>query len=681
MGVRIRPASALCVILTIAFGLHLVAVLSAPITKAIPLCISNNIQYGVFGYCDTVTGVCSKVGIGYGDALPEDGFKLALGARKTLSNLLIAHVVAAGLTLVLLVMTLFAHLHTASHSSGYLWAIVGLSVPCFLISLLAFLVDILLFTPRLAWGGWIVLAATILILFFIIMMCVMRRKMASRKAHKAQNSAELHNLNAPLEYVPAGVASAFTEKSTINSSSIGFTKYDTGAPQGSFSDVALHKNVSYQSETSQPFLAATSTPDRNYNRYENNAYMTPPPQASTPVRDNRAAAAAYAQYRGTPPSDYSASNYTNHPEFGSHGAPVTAAAAVVAASSQQQPRRRDRQSVALPDGIIPAGTYVEGYAEDGTSPNMGMDSYSDYGNSVVSVPQIRNPGAIRTYSSPGAATAVAGSNRTNLLLPPPLSASGAAQRSGPRTYDAQPMSADDTPASSRMLPQPNDEYGQPAEPYSDNAEYNPPRPAWRQQYSGQSAQSAPEYRGAPQPQQQNQGQNMYNNSSSSRSARSNSSSTTNPNRSHHALRQQYLDEDDAYDTNYGNPQYANQPMMGTAHDEPYAGPTDNTYTNSNNNSNARTNTSTSPALSDLSHFTSISQREPNPRYYQGQQQQQQPRRPDATEMMLASNPDFQLPATRNKKQQQQQKQNQNQSALNPGFGSLDGPYGAVRGMK
>jgi len=65
---------------------------------------------------------------------------------------------------------------------------------------LAFLVDILLFVPHMAWGGWIVLAATILIIASSVVTCAMRRTLVSRKARKKRiaenadmNGADYYN--------------------------------------------------------------------------------------------------------------------------------------------------------------------------------------------------------------------------------------------------------------------------------------------------------------------------------------------------------------------------------------------------------------------------------------------------------------------------------------------------------
>lgn len=111
-------------------------------------------------------------------------FNLPSSARNSLSAILVVHPVAAFLTLVCFIMAVTSHLHSPSHSPRYLLALLILLLPTVLVSLLAFLVDILLFVPHLQWGGWIVLAATIILVACGVVTCAMRRTLVSRKARK-----------------------------------------------------------------------------------------------------------------------------------------------------------------------------------------------------------------------------------------------------------------------------------------------------------------------------------------------------------------------------------------------------------------------------------------------------------------------------------------------------------------
>jgi len=64
-------------------------------------------------------------------------------------------------------------------------------------SLLAFLIDVLLFVPHMAWGSYLVLAATILIAASGIVTCAMRQTLVSRKARKRRiaENAEMNGEN------------------------------------------------------------------------------------------------------------------------------------------------------------------------------------------------------------------------------------------------------------------------------------------------------------------------------------------------------------------------------------------------------------------------------------------------------------------------------------------------------
>ncbi|KAI9703357.1 MAG: regulator of ime2 [Candelina mexicana] len=197
----IRPATPLSVILFIAFAFCLLSTLSTPIIKAIPLATFAGVDFGVFGYCQGTKCGSAKIGYNIPDSLfgnnRDADFSLPPSARHPLTSILIVHPIAALLTLVLLILSLTAHLHSPSHSGRYLLILLILTIPTLLITLLAFLVDILLFTPHLGWGGWIVLAATILIFSSFIVTCAMRRTLVGRKARKKRiaENAEMSGEN------------------------------------------------------------------------------------------------------------------------------------------------------------------------------------------------------------------------------------------------------------------------------------------------------------------------------------------------------------------------------------------------------------------------------------------------------------------------------------------------------
>lgn len=130
-------------------------------------------------------------------SIDNASFDLPINVRSTLSYILIVHPVAAFFTLVMLVLAGSAHTHKASHSPRFLLGIFILSILTLILSLLAFLIDVLLFVPHMAWGSYMVLAATVLIAASGIVSCAMRRTLVSRKARKRRiaENAEMNGEN------------------------------------------------------------------------------------------------------------------------------------------------------------------------------------------------------------------------------------------------------------------------------------------------------------------------------------------------------------------------------------------------------------------------------------------------------------------------------------------------------
>lgn len=124
-------------------------------------------------------------------------FDLPTSTRKTLSAILIVHPVACLFTLIMFGMAIAAHFHAPSHSSRYLLVLFIFGIITFLVCLLSFLVDVLLFVPHMAWGSYIVCAATVLVAMSGLVSCAMRRTVVSRKARKKRiaENAEMSGEN------------------------------------------------------------------------------------------------------------------------------------------------------------------------------------------------------------------------------------------------------------------------------------------------------------------------------------------------------------------------------------------------------------------------------------------------------------------------------------------------------
>jgi hypothetical protein len=130
-----------------------------------------------------------------------------------------------------------AHFHSPAHSPRYLLALLIFTFPTLLVSLLAFLVDILLFVPHVAWGGWIVLAATIIIVASGIVTCAMRRTLVSRKARK-RRIAENDDMNGQ---------SYLVNRSEVGPGAIEFPKAESPPPLSNDTMSSAMKDNEYAS--------------------------------------------------------------------------------------------------------------------------------------------------------------------------------------------------------------------------------------------------------------------------------------------------------------------------------------------------------------------------------------------------------------------------------------------------
>ncbi|ONH66367.1 pH-response regulator protein palI/RIM9 [Cyberlindnera fabianii] len=246
MGFRVRPATTLTVILGIALAFQVIALISVPITQTITLCTYDGVKFGVFGLC--ADGSCTSPRIGYSDKdiANLSGFSLPSNARHSVSKLLVVHPIAAGFTFVLFCGAILLHWHGPSTSMKLLFFLLLWCMPAFLLSLLSFLVDILLFVPHLDWAGWIILASTVLIAISAIMFCIMRRTVSSRKAMKKYgNYGENDYQMAPLNY-GYGTVDAGSDLKTSTNSNKGDQNSDEGAPFVDNADNTFNFEHSYR---------------------------------------------------------------------------------------------------------------------------------------------------------------------------------------------------------------------------------------------------------------------------------------------------------------------------------------------------------------------------------------------------------------------------------------------------
>ncbi len=214
-------------------------------------------------------------------------FDLPTATRATLSTILIIHPIAAFFTLVMLVLAGAAHLHSPSHSPRYLLGIFILSILTLVLSLLSFLIDVLLFVPHMAWGSYLVLAATILIAASGIVSCAMRRTLVSRKARKRRiaenaemNGENFYNRQGP-DPIPATIGSSTLVNGAPGADKLPtFATFETGKQEPDrTSDERIPLTTRTPSQTSP--ASAPGVPANNYE--------TPPPRpprmGGSPQRD------------------------------------------------------------------------------------------------------------------------------------------------------------------------------------------------------------------------------------------------------------------------------------------------------------------------------------------------------------------------------------------------------------
>lgn len=97
----------------------------------------------------------------------------------------------------MLIMAAVSHMHSAAHSSRYLLVLLIFTFITFLVSLASFIIDILVFMPHMAFGTYLVLAATVLLIVAIVITFAMRRTVTGRKARQRRiaENAEMSGEN------------------------------------------------------------------------------------------------------------------------------------------------------------------------------------------------------------------------------------------------------------------------------------------------------------------------------------------------------------------------------------------------------------------------------------------------------------------------------------------------------
>ena len=254
-------------------------------------------------------------------------FNLPSSTRRSLSSILIVHPVAAFLTLVCLCLAAAAHFHGPSHSPRFLLALLILLLPTLLVTLLAFLVDILLFVPHLGWGGWIVLAATVLLVSCGIVTCAMRRTLVSRKARKKRiaENAEMSGENYYNRQNATAAAAGLNDNKPGPMNGDSKEAFATGSPTADGPTFATFRTNTRESDDDQTPLNSRTPVTNDYplsatpNSHppvEGMPYNAARDEAGNPLPPSGPYAAAQ---RGPPPPGFGSRGRGGYPPRGGYG--------------------------------------------------------------------------------------------------------------------------------------------------------------------------------------------------------------------------------------------------------------------------------------------------------------------------------------------------------------------------
>ncbi|GCF01017.1 regulator of ime2 [Zygosaccharomyces mellis] len=180
-------------LLTVSLVFQLLAMISTPITS-IPLSASANFKYGVFGYCNIHLHKCTSRKIGYSPQLepaPTPSNKnplLPSGLKYNVTRLLAVHPLSFSITLTLYILVFLLGHQEVANSPMYLLSVALFSLPTFLLCLLSFLVDVLIFSAHLCWTGWLILPATIIIAICCSLLWNLRRTVSIKNYEVLQSS-------------------------------------------------------------------------------------------------------------------------------------------------------------------------------------------------------------------------------------------------------------------------------------------------------------------------------------------------------------------------------------------------------------------------------------------------------------------------------------------------------------
>lgn len=153
------------------FVFLLLATITTPIVKSLPLSITASHTYGLFGYCD-IENTCLAATYPVVLSNVDDSttnWIFDSDKRDILAKIFIITPIALGFNFILLVLIIISHF-VAARAVALITIIVN--VLSMLLTIASTVITILAFYPNLAWGGWILIgsgAGNILSLIFLLL--------------------------------------------------------------------------------------------------------------------------------------------------------------------------------------------------------------------------------------------------------------------------------------------------------------------------------------------------------------------------------------------------------------------------------------------------------------------------------------------------------------------------------
>lgn len=170
--------------------------ISVPITSHLYISEYNGYKFGVFGWCKQDGSICSPVRVGYSldDILllnDNEYLHLPNHAKYALSKLLLVHMLSFASVLVFWLFSLLTCVKRLHISRGILLFAVVWSMMTFMISLLGFLIDILMFASHITWSSWLVLVGAFCVAVSGFMLCLMIRDVPYKRFVKLQGDVDV----------------------------------------------------------------------------------------------------------------------------------------------------------------------------------------------------------------------------------------------------------------------------------------------------------------------------------------------------------------------------------------------------------------------------------------------------------------------------------------------------------